>query len=72
MAEIDIEKINERAAADPLAFILGCEKNYKDFTREVSDRVTKNDKIFFHINKLLSFVFSSRLSSYREVTEESI
>ena len=45
MAEIDIEKINERASADPLAFILGCEKKYKDFTREVSDRVTKNDKI---------------------------
>ena len=45
MAEIDIKKINEKASGNPSSFILEEERRYKDFTREVADRVAKNDKI---------------------------
>ena len=45
MAEIELAKINGQAEGDPTAFVLACEKKYKDFTREVADRVAKNDRI---------------------------
>jgi len=45
MAEIDIKIINEKASGNPSAFILEEERRYKDFTREVANRVAKNDKI---------------------------
>ena len=45
MAEIDIKKINGQAEDSPSAFVLESERRYKDFTRDVADRVAKNDKI---------------------------
>ncbi|MBE6644816.1 MAG: nucleoside kinase [Ruminococcaceae bacterium] len=45
MSEIDLSYINRRGADEPDAFVLGCEKKYKNFIADIASRVAKNDKI---------------------------
>lgn len=45
MSELDIEKINSLATADPCGFIRSAEKKYKELTEKIAEDIAKNEEI---------------------------